>query len=104
MRASPRAKARTDHASAVTVRTKRLYATRSNIVHGRGMSKADQTRLRKRQKRKELSLPTEFSLYLHPLAHVVPLTELRELTELCVRLLRTALGDDELRSLLQGRR
>lgn len=80
---------------------KRLYDTRSNIVHGRGMSKDDQRRLAKRARKKQTSKRTDYSLHIHPMMTLLPLEQLQQFTGICIRLIRSAVAIPELLALIQ---
>jgi hypothetical protein len=83
-------------------RAKRLYGTRSNIVHGRGMSKDDQRKVARLAKNGTASpVPDDFALHMHPMSTRVPLEDLQDLTALCIRLVRAFVLNDDLRMIVQ---
>lgn len=83
-------------------RVKRLYATRSDIVHGRGISDNDRKKVARAARKGHPPSPETYELYLHPLSTTVPTEELRNFTELCVELIRASLLDVHLRTVLQS--
>ena len=82
-------------------RVKRLYGTRSDIVHGRGVSNDAKNKIGKLAKKDRAPVPGDYELYLHPVGTLVPMEELRDLTDLCVQLIRANILDDLLRRSIQ---
>jgi hypothetical protein len=81
---------------------KKLYSTRSNIVHGRGAGKDDLKHIRKRQRTKARMSPAEIELLLHPMAHIVPGRELFNLMSITARLMRAMIMIDNLYEALRS--
>jgi hypothetical protein len=82
-------------------RVKRLYGTRSDIVHGRGLDKEDRKKLRNLAKKNVRAVPKDYPLRMHPLDSAVPINDLRDLTGITIDTIQEFLAFDPLREAIQ---
>jgi hypothetical protein len=75
---------------------KKLYGTRSDIVHGRGAKKADLKTIKKRQRAKSSLSLSDVDLLLHPMSRMLPGGELRNLTGVTASIFRGIIHFDKL--------
>jgi hypothetical protein len=80
---------------------KRLYGTRSDIVHGRGLDKEDRKKLRNLAKKNVRAVPKDYPLRMHPLDSAVPVDDLRDLTGIAIDTIQEFLAFDPLREAVQ---
>jgi hypothetical protein len=81
---------------------KQLYGLRSSIIHGRGATKDDLRRIRKRQQTTDPPTTHDIELLLHPMRRILPQTKIVGLWGVVTMLFRAALATPPLYDALRS--